>query len=159
VRVVVIGCGEWDVIPFYKETTGFKGDIYADSSRETFRALDLKVTLEVTPKGEKKKSYLQSTMLANVMGSMWRAVTHPKHIGRQGNIRQVGGDFILGPGPQCSFVHRMQHTEDHIELAELVQLLGLPESVTSTTPSQAPPVEQKEHEGESSTPAVALAKE
>ena len=38
-----------------------------------------------------------------------------------------------------------------IELAELVQLLGLPESVTPITPSQAPPLEQKENQGESST--------
>jgi len=57
-------------------------------------------------------------------------VTHPKLIGRQGNIAQLGGDFIFGVGgyrvrtdlalryryhpigPQCSFAHRMRHTED-----------------------------------------------
>jgi len=50
--------------------------MYADSSRETFRALDLKVTLEITPKGEKRKSYLQITMFANVMGSMWVSTTN-----------------------------------------------------------------------------------
>jgi len=60
----------------HPETTGFKGDMYADSSRETFRALDLKVTLEITPKGEKKKSYLPSTMFANVTASMWVSATN-----------------------------------------------------------------------------------
>ncbi|KAF9654060.1 hypothetical protein BDM02DRAFT_1190125 [Thelephora ganbajun] len=159
VRVVVIGCGERDVIPFYKETTGFKGDIYADFSRETFRALDLKVTLEITPKGEKKKSYVPGSRFANVMESAWRMVTHPKYIGRQGNIAQLGGDFIFGPGPQCAFAHRMQHTEDHIEIAELVQLLGLPESAIPPTPSQAPPPEQKENQGENLAPTETPTKE
>ena len=53
------------------DTTGFKGEIYADSSRETFRALDLKVTLKVTPKGEKKKSYLPSSRFVNAVTSAW----------------------------------------------------------------------------------------
>jgi hypothetical protein len=55
----------------YLDTTGFKGDIYADSSRETFQTLELKVTLQTTPKGEKKKSYLPGSMFVNVMASMW----------------------------------------------------------------------------------------
>ena len=94
---------------------------------------------------------------------------------------RVGGnrsctDLVLMPlpeGPQCSFAHRMQHTEDRkstvdidsspcdsyswhvdIEIAELVQLLGLPESVTPAAPSQAPPPEQKESQGEGSTPGA-----
>ncbi|KAF9793154.1 AhpC/TSA antioxidant enzyme-domain-containing protein [Thelephora terrestris] len=143
VRLVVIGCGEPDVIPFYKETTGFKGDIYADSSRETFRALDFKVNLEITPKGEEKKSYLPNSRFVNVMASTWRAVTHPKNIGRQGNISQLGGDFVFGPGPQCSFAHRMQHTEDHIEIAELIQLLGLPASAVPVLSTSASGTEGK----------------
>ena len=104
-RVVVIGCGEWDVIPFYKgvenvsptfpprapppveshrpghqflDTTGFKGDIYADSSRGTFRALGLKVSLETTPKGEKKKSYLPNGAFVNAMASAWVSNVSPR---------------------------------------------------------------------------------
>jgi len=52
----------------------------------------------------------------------------PTQLGKQGNIKQLGGDFIFGPGTlyedsrtlgllvmignTCSFAHRMQHTED-----------------------------------------------
>jgi len=61
---------------YHPETTGFKGDIYADSSRETFRALDLKVTLETTPKGEERKSYLPNSVFVNVMASMWVSRTN-----------------------------------------------------------------------------------
>jgi hypothetical protein len=33
---------------------------------------------------------------------------NPSHIGKQGNISQLGGDFILGPG--MHFSHPNQHT-------------------------------------------------
>lgn len=54
-------------------------------------------------------------------------------IGKQGNLAQLGGEFIMGPGEflpslsppltiinvslrnqgnQCAFAHRMRHTED-----------------------------------------------
>jgi hypothetical protein len=62
------------------ETTGFKGDVYVDSSRETFRALDLKVNLEITPKGEKKKSYLPQSMFANVIASTWVSTKNPREL-------------------------------------------------------------------------------
>ena len=39
-----------------------------------------------------------------------------------------------------------------IEIAELVQLLGLPESVIPAPPSQAVPLEQKESQDESLIP-------
>ena len=46
-----------------------------------------------------------------------------------------------------------------VEIAELAQHLGLPESVIPTAPSQAPPPEQKEHQGEGSVSAATPAKE
>lgn len=44
---------------------------------------------------------------------------HPTLAGKQGNISQLGGDFILGPGDVCSFAHRMQNTEDRTFLPYL----------------------------------------
>lgn len=45
-----------------------------------------------------------------------RALHNPSHIGKQGNFSQLGGEFILGPGLECSFASRMQHTEDRTSL-------------------------------------------
>ena len=142
----------------FLDTTGFKGEVYADSSRETFRTLDLKVTLETTPKGEKKKSYLPNSMFVNVMASMWVSATHlrvlrisnSEHSVRLRTQHTSGDrvtshnwavtlfsdrvcedpprlDFVLSlsVGPQCSFAHRMQHTEDR-KLANEVGSTGMP---------------------------------
>ena len=81
VRLAVIGCGSWDVIPSYRgeyrsrcrhveltrrvyphqEITGFNGEVYADPSRSTFRALELISGLNgltLTPSGHTKRSYV-----------------------------------------------------------------------------------------------------
>lgn len=48
---------------------------------------------------------------------------HPTLVGKQGNISQLGGDFILGPGNVCSFAHRMQNTEDRTFLSYLFNII------------------------------------
>lgn len=82
VRLVVIGCGSWDLIPSYKgenrlcsrnaadwtqradlhqEITGFNGEVFADPSRSTFRTLELITGLQgltLTPSSQKRKSYM-----------------------------------------------------------------------------------------------------
>lgn len=34
----------------------------------------------------------------DILQQAQRAATRPKNIGKQGNIAQLGGDFIFGPG-------------------------------------------------------------
>ena len=130
------------------ERTGFKGAIYADPTRSVYHALGMDIErLALTPADEKKRGYVRSNIVSLTLSSIWvplhsfsfschcthRAwqngpVTNPGLIGKQGNISQLGGEFILGPGKlpiyyqfldsnvfsgcRCSFASRMQHTED-----------------------------------------------
>ncbi|KAF8621928.1 hypothetical protein AX15_007396 [Amanita polypyramis BW_CC] len=115
-KLVVIGCGDWAPISAYAESANFSGVIYADPSRELYHTLGMTMeTLARTPTGQTKRSYLTTSMFSNVIQSIWRGpLKHPNLIGKQGNISQLGGDFILGPGRSCSFASRMQHTEDRM---------------------------------------------
>ncbi|KAG5642315.1 hypothetical protein DXG03_003017 [Asterophora parasitica] len=99
-KLVVIGCGEWNPIQSYGETTGFPASqIYADPTRALYRALGMNIEkLEGTPKGEQRKSYLTKSMFVNAVQSVWRGpLKNPSLIGKQGNISQLGGDFVFGP--------------------------------------------------------------
>jgi len=63
---------------------------------------------------------------------------NPQFAGKIGNMTQLGGDFVLGPGPICTFAARMQHAEDHVEASELTQHLGIaacPSSPSLTLPT------------------------
>jgi len=125
VKIVVIGCGQWEPISRYSELTNFSGPIFADPSRELYHALGMTIeTLSRTPKGQQKRSYLTTSILGQTAQSIWRALQRPTLIGKQGNISQLGGEFIFGPGKTCSFAYRMQHTEDHVEVAELMEAAG-----------------------------------
>ncbi|KJA19195.1 hypothetical protein HYPSUDRAFT_144043 [Hypholoma sublateritium FD-334 SS-4] len=128
VQIIVIGCGDWNPIATYKELTMFRGPIYADPSRTLYHTLGMGIeNLDGTPKGEMRKSYLTQGVVKNALQSIWRGpLKNPSLIGKQGNLSQLGGDFIFGPGNTCSFASRMRHTEDHMEIKDLMKEADVP---------------------------------
>ncbi|PCH34359.1 hypothetical protein WOLCODRAFT_160820 [Wolfiporia cocos MD-104 SS10] len=126
-RLVIIGCGDWHLIKNYRETTGYSGALYADHSRALYHLLALTTSLALTLAGQEKRGYLAGrSFVANVVKSIWDGpLKNPQHIGKQGDISQLGGDFILGPGNVCAFASRMQHTEDHVDVPELMREAGV----------------------------------
>ncbi|KAJ7716523.1 AhpC/TSA antioxidant enzyme-domain-containing protein [Mycena metata] len=108
-KLVIIGCGDFRALEHYKDLTDFHGSIYADSSRQLYQIFGL---------------------ISNLDSGTWESIKtgpmkSPTLIGKQGNFSQLGGDFVFGPGNQCSFAHRMRHTEDHIEVADLMKTAGV----------------------------------
>jgi hypothetical protein len=125
-KMALVGCGDWGLIETYKKDTEFKGEIYANPDRKLYDSLGLISNLQTTPKDEEKRSYLKRGFLNNTLWSIWRGpFKNPSHIGKQGNISQLGGDFILGPGVTCSYMSRMRHTGDHVEVSELMKAAGV----------------------------------
>ncbi|PAV22926.1 hypothetical protein PNOK_0288300 [Pyrrhoderma noxium] len=125
VKLVVIGCGDWNLIDNYKKATEFQGELYADPQREIYHALGLVESLKMAPSGEPRKSYVPG-VVTSVLKSIWQGpITNPTHVGKQGNISQLGGDFIFGPGKVCTFAHPMKHTQDHIEVKDLMKEAGV----------------------------------
>ncbi|KAI0333596.1 hypothetical protein GY45DRAFT_1244515 [Cubamyces sp. BRFM 1775] len=125
-RLVVIGCGDWKLIKNYCETTGYPYAMYADPSRALYTTFGLVESLERTPAGQAKRSYLGKSFLGNLVKSVWEGpLKQPQFIGKQGNSSQLGGDFIFGPGETCSYASRMKHTEDHVEVADLMKEAGV----------------------------------
>ncbi|KAK7033351.1 AhpC/TSA antioxidant enzyme-domain-containing protein [Favolaschia claudopus] len=126
-KIVVIGCGDYRALPQYKENANYSGSIYADSNRELYFALGMDIeTTARTPAGEEKRSYVTQGFYTNLWNSMKRGpFRDPSLIGKQGNFNQLGGDFIFGPGNTCTWAHRMQHTQDHMEVADLMKAAGV----------------------------------
>ncbi|KAI0723889.1 AhpC/TSA antioxidant enzyme-domain-containing protein [Cerioporus squamosus] len=125
-RLVIIGCGDWKLIKNYCQTTDFKGPMYADPSRKLYSTLGLVQNLDTTPAGQEKRSYLGRSIIGNVLHSLWQGpLKNPQHVGKQGNISQNGGEFIFGPGETCTYASRMRHTEDHVEVEDLVKEAGV----------------------------------
>ncbi|KAM5530209.1 hypothetical protein V8D89_016123 [Ganoderma adspersum] len=125
-RLLIIGCGDWKLIKDYCGLTDFKGGMYADPSRKLYHTFGLIETLDRTPAGQEKRSYLGKSVIGNVLASIWEGpLKHPQHLGKQGNISQLGGDYIFGPGGTCIYASPMKHTEDHVEVKELMKQAGV----------------------------------
>ncbi|EKM84440.1 hypothetical protein AGABI1DRAFT_82093 [Agaricus bisporus var. burnettii JB137-S8] len=129
VKVVVVGCGDWQAIKGsgYAALTNLQGDIFTDPTRNLYRALGMNIeNLETTPSGEKKRSYIKKSTVSGILSSVWNGpLKNPNLLGKQGNISQLGGEFVFGPGNVCSFASRMQHTEDHVEVDDLLKAAGV----------------------------------
>ncbi len=43
-------------------------------------------------------------------------------LGNAGDSKQLGGEFILGPGLRCEYAHRMPTTRGHVDIRTLLRL-------------------------------------
>ncbi|OJT02521.1 Thioredoxin-like protein AAED1 [Trametes pubescens] len=90
---------------FHVETAGFTYAMYADPTRALYTTFGLVQSLERTPAGQPKRSYVGKSFIANVLKSIWDGpLKNPQNIGKNGNISQLGGDFIFGPGTLAAFL-------------------------------------------------------
>ncbi|KAF5366532.1 hypothetical protein D9758_008941 [Tetrapyrgos nigripes] len=109
-QLIVVGCGDWQPINFYADTTGFRGKIYAEPTRAIYRELELISNLQFA--GENMPSYLKRGRVSNALQSTWKVIRNRSLIGKQGSTTQNGGEFIFEAGRKCTFAHRMRNTED-----------------------------------------------
>jgi len=128
-KIVLIGCGHWKMIRSYREQTSFTGLIYADPTRQLHEALGMTAhSMTGVPRGERPPNYSPPHVTrAQLKYLIKSTIVHPLDTitWKYGNITQLGGEFIFGPGQQCSFAHRMEHRQDHIEVDDLMEQADL----------------------------------
>jgi hypothetical protein len=98
------------------DITGFKGRIFADPSRQIYHGLGMnKESLALPAPDHVKKSYADN-LVAVTLKSIWARhflvvlitkaefylqrgpIQNPSMIGKNGNVSQLGGEFVFGPG-------------------------------------------------------------
>ncbi|KAF6753168.1 hypothetical protein DFP72DRAFT_1170981 [Ephemerocybe angulata] len=133
-KVAVIGCGDHAAIRPYRETSLAQSPssssftFYTDPTRTLFHTLGMTYcNLDRTPAGQPTPAYLGPLGFMRRLGqALWRGpVKNPSMIGKHGNEKQNGGEFVFGPGMECRFASRMRHTEDHVPVEELLQAAGV----------------------------------
>ena len=114
--------------------------IYCDPSRKLYEKLGMATGLQGAPEGQ-KVDYQRKGSIANAVGSIKNAVTsgtdmvkggHPSQNGGEmlwmgGTQGEVGGREGEGKGGKAELVwfKRMRHTQDHADVSELKEILGL----------------------------------
>lgn len=135
--LAVVGQGHWHVTKSYKAVMKIPDfvRVYADPSRKIYTALGM--TLRTNDQGPACSRPDYQTM--GVMKASFRAIKKgvvdmPLRV--PGDLKLLGGEFILGPGLQCSFTHRMVTTRGHLDLPRVLVQAGCDLSLKSPSAAE-----------------------
>ncbi|WRT67014.1 uncharacterized protein IL334_003980 [Kwoniella shivajii] len=124
-EIIIIGCGSSSPISHYAEIVSSPYPIYSCPSLELHKIFQFVSTLSGSISGDdNKKDYTSS--LGGIIPRTWFTLkknfwNNPLHGSEKerGPMKQNGGEVIVERDGTCSFIHRMQNTEDHTNIDQL----------------------------------------
>ncbi|KZP00602.1 hypothetical protein CALVIDRAFT_476054 [Calocera viscosa TUFC12733] len=123
VDLVIISNGSPKMIKSYRELFHCPFPLFTDPSRKLYHVLGMTLrTLEAGPNSE-KPDYVQHGSMGGMMMVMKHAMKMP--LGNAGDIKQLGGEFCLGPGLRCDYAHRMTTTRSHAPIQTVLDASGV----------------------------------
>lgn len=121
-QLIVIGCGEPDLINEYAARSECAFPIFSDRSRTLYEAFGMVSTAALGPKPQYQSDVSFTEIFVK---SFKQAASAGVGAFRSGNYSQVGGEFLFQNGT-IVWCHRMRSTRDHTEIDNLCLLLGHP---------------------------------
>ncbi|PVD22772.1 hypothetical protein C0Q70_16028 [Pomacea canaliculata] len=120
VRLVVVGPAHYKFIKDFKKLTRYQQTMYCDPDRQVYKTLGCIEKLACGPLSDSK--HIKSGAWAGTLKSVWRAIQYQEF---QGDVKQQGGAFILGPGEEVHFSHLDESSTDHTNINELLREAGV----------------------------------
>ena len=105
----------------YKSETKCRFDLYAEPTRKIYDTLGMTRTLEL---GQKRPDYFQSGLFTAITQSIYQGIRAGTGALKGGDIKQVGGELLV-EDDKLLWSHRMKNTQDHTEVPEIRQIIGL----------------------------------
>ncbi|WWD22297.1 hypothetical protein CI109_106788 [Kwoniella shandongensis] len=123
IRVVIVSNGSWKMIKAYRRLFKCPFPIYVDGPRRLYQLMGMtKMTNDFGPLFKGRAAYHQRNVPGQLVQSLTNAFRMP--FANPGTITQLGGEFVLSPGWNCDFAHRMTTTSDHMEAPDVLRLAG-----------------------------------
>ncbi|WRT63549.1 uncharacterized protein IL334_000454 [Kwoniella shivajii] len=124
IRVIIISNGSWKIIKAYKKLFNCPFPIYVDGPRRLYQLMGMtKMTNDFGPMFKGRATYHQRPVPTQLLHGLGNAFFRMP-LANPGTLTQLGGEFILTPGWECEFAHRMTTTSDHMEAPEVLRLAG-----------------------------------
>lgn len=123
VQLVIISNGSFKMIPSYRKIFKTPFAVYTDPSLEVYNAMGM--TIQSLAKGT-RPSYIKHGMAGGIGMVVGNALKSGMPLFEEGgDIAQLGGEFIMGPGLSCSFAHRMRYTRAHKNILDIIAEAGV----------------------------------
>ncbi|KAG9315046.1 transmembrane amino acid transporter protein-domain-containing protein [Chiua virens] len=126
VNLVVIGNGSFNMIKSYRQIFRTQFTFYTDPSLRLHKALGM--TLRVMePKAQRKRGgYVRHGPMAGIAMVFKNALRVGMPVWEKGgDISQLGGEFVLGPGMTATYAHRMPNPRSHAPIMHVLSAAGI----------------------------------
>ncbi|KAI0687724.1 AhpC/TSA antioxidant enzyme-domain-containing protein, partial [Cytidiella melzeri] len=125
VGLVVIGNGSPAMIKSYRHIFRSPFELYTDPTHKVYNALGMNLRTTNPGPDAERGEYVRHGLL----GGIAMVVRNALRVGmpvweKGGDVAQLGGEFVLGPGFTCSYAHRMKNTRAHAPIAEVLAAAG-----------------------------------
>ncbi|TDL16467.1 hypothetical protein BD410DRAFT_698765, partial [Rickenella mellea] len=125
IKIVLIGMGSPSLIRPYAKLLRSRIPLYTDPTLAIHRALGM--TLRTTDAGPEhaRGDYIAHGVvggIARMLSSALPGKMSFRH--KSGDVTQLGGEFVLGPGLRSTFAHRMTNTRSHCSILRVVSAAG-----------------------------------
>ncbi|WVR03366.1 hypothetical protein IAU60_000357 [Kwoniella sp. DSM 27419] len=124
IRVVIISNGSWKIIKSYRKLFNCPFPIFVDGPRRLYQLMGMtKMTNDFGPMFKGRAAYHQRAVPGQLLHGLGNAF-FKMPLANPGTLTQLGGEFILTPGFNCEFAHRMTTTSDHMEAPDVLRRAG-----------------------------------
>ncbi|PPQ64609.1 hypothetical protein CVT26_002007 [Gymnopilus dilepis] len=142
VSFVVIGNGAPGMIHKYRQIFGLPFKVYTDPSLAIYQALGMgrdgrrgqhqhRASSVDLSTGCNCKSYVKHGLVGGLAMVVGRAIKVGMPVWENGgDVDQLGGEFIFGPGLKCSYAHRMQTPKGHAPIEDVLSAAGIDVNAT-----------------------------
>ncbi|TKY89663.1 hypothetical protein EX895_001448 [Sporisorium graminicola] len=130
---VIVGQGDWQVIKAYREVMQVQYPMFADPKRNVYRALGMTLRTNDANPACARPDYASLGMTKGILVAIKKGL-FDMPIRNPGDMKLLGGDFILGPGLQCSFTHRMTTADGHMDIPRILAQAGCDLSLKTPKP-------------------------
>lgn len=122
-NVIVVAHGSWKIIKRYREVLKCPFPIYVDQSRRLYRLLGMTKLSGDFGKADERGAYNRNPVPKQIVLGLKNAL-FKMPLKNPGNLSQLGGEFVFGPGLVCDFAHRMSNRSDHMEAPDVLDRAG-----------------------------------
>ncbi|ELT93208.1 hypothetical protein CAPTEDRAFT_183827 [Capitella teleta] len=123
VQLVLIGCASWKFIEGFREDTGYAGLLFVDPDRTLYKGIGCLESIKADSiKDSKVSKHIKSGVFMGILKSAWRGM---KYRQMQGDLNQLGGAFVIGPGAEVHYQHFDLTAADQAPINDLLLTCGL----------------------------------
>ncbi|KAI0029277.1 hypothetical protein K488DRAFT_28548, partial [Vararia minispora EC-137] len=126
IQLVVVGCGPFNLIKSYRHIFRLPYQVFVDPSanQQLYSTLGMGTLLPSPARksgGREGGEYARHGPVGGHVMVWKNALRTGMPIwAKGGDPAQLGGEFVLGPGIHCAYVHRMRHTRGHAPILDVL---------------------------------------